>query len=101
MRYALWVAGDSEGSKASEDGRFRRRATRRCVRLWRSIAHRLLFRVYRPMNCPFCGGDDTQVVDSRVSEEGDRIRRRRRCAACDKRFTTYETVELRLPQVVK
>lgn len=53
------------------------------------------------MKCPFCGTDDTQVVDSRVSEEGDRIRRRRRCVACDKRFTTYETVELRLPQVVK
>jgi len=40
-------------------------------------------------------------VDSRTSEEGDSIRRRRRCAACDKRFTTYETVELRMPQVVK
>ena len=53
------------------------------------------------MKCPFCGTDDTQVVDSRVSEEGDRIRRRRRCPACDKRFTTYETVELRVPQVVK
>ena len=53
------------------------------------------------MKCPFCGADDTQVVDSRTSEEGESIRRRRRCAACDKRFTTYETVELRLPQVVK
>jgi transcriptional repressor NrdR len=53
------------------------------------------------MKCPFCGADDTQVVDSRVSEEGESIRRRRRCATCDKRFTTYETVELRLPQVVK
>ena len=53
------------------------------------------------MKCPFCGADDTQVVDSRVSEEGDSIRRRRRCAACEKRFTTYETVELRMPQVVK
>jgi len=53
------------------------------------------------MKCPFCGADDTQVVDSRTSEEGDSIRRRRRCAACDKRFTTYETVELRMPQVVK
>jgi transcriptional repressor NrdR len=53
------------------------------------------------MNCPFCGSDDTQVIDSRVSEAGDSIRRRRRCAACQKRFTTYETVELRLPQVVK
>jgi transcriptional repressor NrdR len=41
------------------------------------------------------------VVDSRVSEEGDSIRRRRRCPACDKRFTTYETAELRLPQIVK
>ena len=41
------------------------------------------------------------MIDSRVSEEGNRIRRRRRCLTCDKRFTTYETVELRLPQVVK
>ena len=53
------------------------------------------------MKCPFCGADDTQVVDSRVSEEGERIRRRRRCSSCDKRFTTYETIELRIPQVVK
>lgn len=53
------------------------------------------------MKCPFCGSADTQVIDSRVSEAGDSIRRRRRCAACQKRFTTYETVELRLPQVVK
>ena len=41
------------------------------------------------------------MVDTRESEEGDRIRRRRRCLSCDKRFTTYETVELRMPQVVK
>ena len=53
------------------------------------------------MKCPFCGSDDTQVIDSRVSEAGDSIRRRRKCTACQKRFTTYETVELRLPQVVK
>ncbi|MEO6825638.1 MAG: transcriptional regulator NrdR [Nitrosospira sp.] len=53
------------------------------------------------MKCPFCNADDTSVIDSRVSEEGDRIRRRRRCLTCDKRFTTYETAELRLPQVVK
>lgn len=53
------------------------------------------------MNCPFCSSPDTQVIDSRVSEAGDSIRRRRRCTACQKRFTTYETVELRLPQVVK
>ena len=51
------------------------------------------------MKCPFCKHDDTQVVDSRVNEEGDSIRRRRRCLSCDKRFTTYEHAELRLPQV--
>ncbi len=53
------------------------------------------------MKCPFCNADDTSVIDSRVSEEGNRIRRRRRCLTCDKRFTTYETAELRLPRVVK
>lgn len=53
------------------------------------------------MKCPFCSTDDTQVIDSRVNDEGDSIRRRRRCAVCDKRFTTYETAELHLPQVVK
>ena len=53
------------------------------------------------MKCPFCSHADTQVVDSRVSEEGDSVRHRRRCLSCDKRFTTYETVELRLPQVIK
>ena len=53
------------------------------------------------MKCPFCASPDTQVIDSRVAEPGDSIRRRRRCLACQKRFTTYETVELRLPQVVK
>lgn len=53
------------------------------------------------MKCPFCNVDETSVIETRVSEEGDRVRRRRRCLNCDKRFTTYETVELRLPQVVK
>ena len=53
------------------------------------------------MKCPFCKGPDTQVVDTRESEDGESIRRRRRCLTCDKRFTTYETVELRMPQVVK
>ena len=53
------------------------------------------------MKCPFCGTDDTQVVDSRVNDEGNSIRRRRRCSECDKRSTTYESVELTLPQVVK
>ena len=53
------------------------------------------------MKCPFCSSPDTQVIDSRVLEAGDSIRRRRKCSACEKRFTTYETVELRMPQVVK
>jgi len=53
------------------------------------------------MKCPFCHNEDTQVMDTRVSEEGDTIRRRRRCAACDKRFTTYERIELTMPIVVK
>ena len=53
------------------------------------------------MKCPFCNAPDTQVVDSRVNEEGTSVRRRRRCPACNKRFTTYETIELRMPQVVK
>lgn len=53
------------------------------------------------MRCPFCGHAETQVVDSRVSEEGDAIRRRRRCQSCDKRFTTYERVELAMPSIVK
>ncbi len=53
------------------------------------------------MRCPFCRHEDTQVVDSRVSEDGAAIRRRRHCPSCDKRFTTYERVELALPSVVK
>ena len=53
------------------------------------------------MKCPFCNCPDTQVIDSRVSEEGESIRRRRRCVECEKRLTTYEKVELRMPQIVK
>ncbi len=53
------------------------------------------------MKCPFCGSLDTQVIDSRVSEPVNAIRRRRRCAQCEKRFTTWETAELRPPQIVK
>ncbi len=53
------------------------------------------------MRCPFCQSEDTQVLDTRASEEGDSIRRRRRCNACDKRFTTYERVELAMPVIVK
>ena len=53
------------------------------------------------MKCPFCSNSDTQVIDSRASDEGASIRRRRRCLGCDKRFTTYERVELALPSIVK
>ena len=53
------------------------------------------------MKCPFCGHADTQVIDSRVSEDGASIRRRRRCLHCEKRFTTFETAEVRMPQIVK
>ena len=53
------------------------------------------------MKCPFCHNDDTQVLDTRVSEEGDAIRRRRRCNKCEKRFTTYERIELAMPYIVK
>jgi len=53
------------------------------------------------MKCPFCGATDTQVVETRLAEDGMSIRRRRRCASCDKRFTTYETAEVRIPAVVK
>lgn len=53
------------------------------------------------MRCPFCDDADTQVMETRESEDGDSTRRRRRCPNCDKRFTTYERVELLLPAVVK
>jgi transcriptional repressor NrdR len=53
------------------------------------------------MKCPYCHHVDTQVMDTRISEEGDSIRRRRRCASCDKRFTTYERIELAMPAIVK
>jgi transcriptional repressor NrdR len=53
------------------------------------------------MKCPFCSNHETQVVETRISEEGDSIRRRRQCQACDKRFTTYERAEVNFPAVVK
>ncbi|HSV69758.1 MAG TPA: transcriptional regulator NrdR [Methylibium sp.] len=53
------------------------------------------------MRCPFCSHEDTQVAETRESDEGDVIRRRRRCPSCDKRFTTYERAELAMPAVVK
>ena len=53
------------------------------------------------MRCPYCSHDDTLVVETRESDEGDVVRRRRRCPACDKRFTTYERADIALPVVVK
>ncbi len=53
------------------------------------------------MRCPFCNHADTQVVETRDSDEGDAIRRRRKCPACDRRFTTYERADIAMPVVVK
>ena len=53
------------------------------------------------MKCPFCSHAETQVVETRISEDGDFIRRRRQCAACEKRFTTYERPDVAFPAIVK
>lgn len=53
------------------------------------------------MKCPFCSHLETQVVETRVSEDADVVRRRRQCSACEKRFTTYERPEVTIPAVVK
>ena len=53
------------------------------------------------MKCPFCGNVDTQVVETRMAEDGDFIRRRRQCATCEKRFTTSERPDVTFPAVVK
>ena len=53
------------------------------------------------MRCPFCGHDETQVKDSRPSEDNSSIRRRRQCPACAARFTTFERVQLRELMVIK
>ena len=52
------------------------------------------------MHCPFCGHEETKVTDSRLAGEGRQIRRRRECLACGERFTTFETAELVMPQVI-
>ena len=52
------------------------------------------------MKCPFCAHPETQVVETRISEEGDVVRRRRQCSACDKRFTTYERPDVSFPAIV-
>jgi transcriptional repressor NrdR len=53
------------------------------------------------MKCPFCNHADTQVMETRMSEEGDSVRRRRQCSHCEKRFTTYERPDVSYPTVVK
>lgn len=53
------------------------------------------------MRCPFCAENDTRVLDSRLANDGDQVRRRRECVTCKSRFTTYEVAELGLPDVVK
>lgn len=53
------------------------------------------------MRCPFCGAEDTRVIDSRLASEGEQVRRRRKCSACEERFTTYELAELTMPRVIK
>jgi transcriptional repressor NrdR len=53
------------------------------------------------MRCPFCAAQDTRVLDSRLINEGDQVRRRRECNVCKERFTTFETAELTMPSIVK
>jgi transcriptional repressor NrdR len=53
------------------------------------------------MRCPFCGEPDTKVIDSRLANDGDSVRRRRECVTCGERFTTFETAELVMPRIVK
>ena len=53
------------------------------------------------MHCPFCGADDTKVIDSRLVAGGDQVRRRRPCLTCEERYTTFETAELVMPRIVK
>ena len=53
------------------------------------------------MHCPFCGAVDTKVIDSRLVSEVNHVRRRRQCAACSERWTTYESAELVMPRIIK
>ncbi|HEY9199565.1 MAG TPA: transcriptional regulator NrdR [Gammaproteobacteria bacterium] len=53
------------------------------------------------MYCPFCGAEDTKVIDSRLTGEGAQVRRRRECLSCGERFTTFEVAELVMPRIVK
>ncbi|WP_150049604.1 MULTISPECIES: transcriptional regulator NrdR [Methylomonas] len=53
------------------------------------------------MRCPFCSAQDTRVVDTRLADDGDQVKRRRECVVCKERFTTFEVVELALPRIIK
>ena len=53
------------------------------------------------MHCPFCSAPDTRVIDSRLANDGDQVRRRRECVSCNERFTTFESAELNMPRIVK
>jgi transcriptional repressor NrdR len=53
------------------------------------------------MRCPFCNAEETKVIDSRLANEGDAVRRRRECLTCAERFTTYEIAELVMPRIIK
>ena len=53
------------------------------------------------MHCPFCGHEETKVIDSRLAGEGRQVRRRRECLDCAERFTTFETAELVMPRIIK
>jgi transcriptional repressor NrdR len=53
------------------------------------------------MRCPFCSVQDTRVIDTRLVNEGDQVKRRRECLSCKERFTTFEVVELTLPRIIK
>jgi transcriptional repressor NrdR len=53
------------------------------------------------MKCPYCASEDTQVIDTRANLDANTVRRRRKCTSCEKRFTTYERVDLKMPRLVK
>src|SRR6202789_3585702 len=86
-------------TKATRAGRLRcARVSANCADVFRSTNNE---RKHQTMRCPFCGHDDTQVKDSRPSEDNSAIRRRRHCLECGGRFTTFERVQLRELVVLK
>ncbi len=69
--------------------------SKRCVKNFLSTRH------FDTMHCPFCGNQETKVVDSRLAGDGYQIRRRRECTGCTERFTTFESAEFILPKLIK